>query len=158
MLAIVVLLVSFAWPFVYIGLPFYIEHITTVGPSATLAWTGWILGVTSLMSMVTTPLWGRYGTRGDTRTVFVVMQTLQALGFLAAALAGSLVELFLARVALGAIGATSTLAFMLASREPDPSERRHRLGMIQSATMGGQVLAPLVGAAAAARLGFRVPF
>ena len=158
MLTIVVLLVSFAWSFVYVGLPFYIEHITTVGTSATLAWTGWILGVTSLMIMATTPLWGRYGSRGDTRTVFVVMQTLQALGFLAAALAGSLVELFLARVVLGAIGATSTLAFMLASREPNPGERRQRLGMIQFANMGGQVLAPLVGAAAAARLGFRVSF
>src|SRR5438477_646665 len=79
-------------------------------------------------------------------------------GCLAAALAGSLVELFLARVVLGAIGATSTLAFMLASREPNPGERRQRLGMIQFANMGGQVLAPLVGAATAARLGFRVSF
>src|SRR5947209_18981912 len=98
MLAIVVLLVSFAWSFVYIGLPFYIEHITTVGASATLAWTGWILGVTSLMSMVTTPLWGRYGTRGGTRTVVVVMQTRQALGFLHAARPGSLLELYLVPV------------------------------------------------------------
>jgi MFS transporter, DHA1 family, multidrug resistance protein len=158
MLTVVVMLVSFAWSFVYVGLPFYIEKITTVGPSATLAWTGWILGVTSLVSMATTPLWGRYGTRGDTRSVFVVVQTLQAVGFLAAALAGSLVELFLARFVLGAVGATSTLAFLLAGREPDPGERRHRLAMIQFANMGGQVLAPLVGAAAAARLGFRVSF
>src|SRR5262249_47645443 len=56
------------------------------------------------------------------------------------------------------LGATSTLAFLLAGREPDPGERRHRLAMIQFANMGGQVLAPLVGAAAAARLGFRVSF
>lgn len=158
MLPTVVFLVSFAWSYVYIGLPFYIDHITTVGPGATLAWTGWILGITSLVSMVTTPLWGRFATRTAVRQVFVVMQTLQALGFLAAAMADSLAELFLARFLLGGIGATSTLAFTIAGRVHDPIERRHRLAMIQFANMAGQVLAPLVGAVAASRLGFRVSF
>jgi len=158
MLPTVVFLVSFAWSYVYVGLPFYVDHITTVGPTATLAWTGWILGITSLVSMVTTPLWGRFGGGVNARQVFVVMQTLQALGFLAAALANSLIELFLARFLLGGIAATSTLAFMMAGRVENPTERHHRLAMIQFANMAGQVLAPLVGAVAASRLGFRISF
>jgi MFS family permease len=158
MLAAVMFLVSFAWSSVYVGLPFYIEHITRLDPTATVTWTGWILGISSLVSVVASPLWGRYAAHGDPRTVWVVLQVLQGIGFLAAAFADSLPELFMARFLLGAVGATSTLAFMLASQAHDPAERRRKLALIQSANTAGQVVAPLVGAVAAARLGFRLSF
>ncbi len=158
MLAAVMFLVSFAWSSVYVGLPFYVERITRVDPAATVAWTGWILGITSLVSVASSPLWGRVAARRDPRTVCVVMQVLQALGFLATAFADSLFELFAARFALGAVGATSTLAFVLAGQAPDPAERRRALALIQSANTAGQVAAPLIGAIAAVRLGFRLSF
>lgn len=158
MLTAVMFLVSFAWSFVYVALPFHIEHISPVGPAATLAWTGWILGVTSLGSVVSTPVWSRYAARGDPKAACVWVQALQALGFLATGLAGSLPELFLARLALGVIGSASTFAFILAGRTRDPVELRRRLGTVQSAMMVGQVLGPLPGAVVAARLGFRHTF
>jgi MFS family permease len=158
MLTTVMFLVSFTWSFVYVELPFYIERLSTLGPGPTLAWTGWILGITSLVSVAATPVWGRYAARHDLRAVLVVMQVLQALGFLAAAFADSLPELFAARFVLGAIGASSTLAFMLAGREPDLAERRRRLAAIQSANVLGTVLGPLASAVAASRLGFRLSF
>jgi len=158
MLAAVMFLVSFAWSSVYVGLPFYIERITRLDPAATVTWTGWILGISSLVAVVASPLWGRYAAHGDPRTVWVVLQVLQGIGFLAAAFADSLLELFGARFLLGAVGATSTLAFMLAGQAPDPAERRRKLALIQSANTAGQVVAPLVGAVAATRLGFRLSF
>jgi MFS transporter, DHA1 family, multidrug resistance protein len=158
MLTAVMFLVSFAWSSVYVGLPFYIERITRLDPAATVTWTGWILGISSLVAVVASPLWGRYAAHGDPRTVWVVLQVLQGIGFLAAAFADSLLELFGARFLLGAVGATSTLAFMLAGQAPDPAERRRKLALIQSANTAGQVVAPLVGAVAASRLGFRLSF
>jgi MFS family permease len=158
MLSIVMGLCSFAWAFVYVGLPFHIERITTVGPAATLAWTGWILGITSLAAVGSTPLWGRYAARRDPKQACVLVQLLQALGFLATGLARSLLELFLARLALGVMGSASTFAFILASRSRDPGELRRRLAAVQAAMTAGTVAGPLVGAIAAARLGFRTTF
>ena len=158
MLPAVMFLVSFAWSLVYVALPFHIEHISPVGPAATLAWTGWILGVTSLASVVSTPVWSRYAARGDPKAACVWVQALHGLGFLATGLAGSLLELFLARLALGVIGSASTFAFILAGRTRDPVELRRRLGAVQSAMMVGQVIGPLPGAVVAARLGFRPTF
>jgi MFS family permease len=158
MLAAVMFLVSFAWSSVYVGLPFYIEHITRMDPTATVTWTGWILGISSLVSMAGSPLWARYAAHTDPRTVCVLLQVLQGIGFMGAAFADSLLELFVARFLLGAVGATSTVAFMLAGQGHDPAERRRKLALIQSANTTGQVVAPLVGAVAAARLGFRLSF
>jgi MFS family permease len=46
-------------------LPFYAARLTTSDVGPTLAWTGWILGITSLVSVVSTPVWGRYADRYD---------------------------------------------------------------------------------------------
>src|SRR5262249_3735328 len=40
---------SFAWSFVFVSLPFYIQKMSTMDATATLRWTGWILGVSSLV-------------------------------------------------------------------------------------------------------------
>jgi MFS family permease len=149
---------SLAWSFVFVALPFQVERLSTAGPAATLAWTGWILGVPSLAAVVTGPLWARYGERTDPKTACVLVQTLQGLGFLATALARSVVELFVARLLLGSVGSFSTLAFVIAGRGPDPVAMRRRLAAIQSALVVGTLVGPLPGAAAAARLGFRLTY
>jgi DHA1 family multidrug resistance protein-like MFS transporter len=158
MLTATMFLTSFAWALVYVALPFHIEGITTVGSAATLAWTGWILGITSLGAVVSGPVWSRFADRRDPKAACVSVYSLQSIGFLATGLARSLPELFLTRLALGAVGSASTFAFLLAGRTPDPAVMRRRLAAVQSAIMVGQVLGPLPGALAAARLGFRLTF
>lgn len=142
-----------AWSFVYVSLPFYIQRISTEDPVSTLRWTGWILGITALVSVVTGPFWGRLSERGNPKTFYVVVQILQGLGFLGLALARSLFELFLARLLLGALGAVSTFAFIIAGRSPDEDVRRE-VSAFQSAMTLGQILGPLAGAVTAARIGF----
>jgi MFS transporter, DHA1 family, multidrug resistance protein len=149
---------SFAWSFVFVSLPFHIEHISTVDAAATLRWTGWILGISSLVTVVTSPLWGMLAGRGDPKRFYVRTQTLQAVGFAGMAVARTLPELFLVRIVLGAAGASSTFAFIMAGREDDPAIVRRRVAAVQSAMTVGQVIGPLVGAIAAARIGFRPSF
>lgn len=149
---------SFAWSFVYVSLPFHIQRISTVGEAATLRWTGWILGVSSLVTVATAPVWGRWGERGNPKTLYVVVEALQGLAFLGLALARTLPELFVARFVLGFMGAASTFAFLIAGRAGDAGVVRRRVATVQSAMTVGQVLGPLAGAITAAQLGFRTSF
>ena len=119
---------------------------------------GWILGISSLVTVVTAPMWGRYAERGNPRTLYMVVEALQGVAFFGMALARTLPELFVARLILGFMGAASTFVFIIASRAGSPGAVRRQVATIQSAMTVGQVIGPLAGAIAAARLGFRTSF
>jgi MFS family permease len=149
---------SFAWSFVFVSLPFHILAISSWDATATLRWTGWILGVSPLVTVVTAPVWGRFAERHNPKALYVLTQWLQGAGFFGMALARTLPELFLARFVLGVTGAASTFAFMGAGRAKDAREAQRQVAAIQSAMTVGQVVGPLAGAITAARLGFRASF
>jgi MFS family permease len=143
---------SFAWSFVHVTLPFYITEISTVDPATTLQWSGWILGISSLVTVVTAPFWGRLASRVSPKTLWILTELLQGLGFFVMALAQTLPQLFLARAVLGVMGAASTLGFILAGRRG--ASVRRDVSAMQSGLTVGQVLGPLPGAVIAARVGF----
>ena len=143
---------SFAWSFVYVSLPFYIQRISTVDEASTLRWTGWILGISNIVTVVTGPFWGRLAGQGNPKQLYVLVEVLQGVGFFLLALARTLPELFLARAVLGIMGASSTFAFIMAGR--GGADVRRDVTAIQSALTVGQVVGPLAGAVAAARIGF----
>jgi MFS family permease len=147
-----------AWSFVSVSLPFHVKAISHVDAAATLRWTGWILGITSLTTVLSAPAWGYFAERRDPRRLYIVVEVLQGIGFLGMAIARTLAELFAARLALGFWGAASTFAFIIAGRESNPAETRRQVSRMQGAMMVGQVLGPLAGAMAAAQLGFRLSF
>ncbi|PYN75363.1 MAG: hypothetical protein DMD97_14675 [Candidatus Rokuibacteriota bacterium] len=149
---------SFAWSFVFVSLPFHIQRLSTTDPVSTLRWTGWILGISSLVTVATAPFWGRFAARGDPKTVYVAVEALQGVGFFGMALARTLPELFLARFVLGGMGAASTVAYIIVGRTGQGSEVRRRIATLQSGMTVGQVIGPLIGAIAAARFGFRASF
>jgi len=149
---------TFAWSFVFVSLPFYVQTLSTLDAASTLRWTGWILGITNLVTVVTAPVWGRLGARHDPKTLYVWVELLQGVTFFAMAAARTLGELFVVRFVLGGWGAASTFAFMLAGRARDAADVRRQVSLIQSALTVGQVMGPLIGAVAAARLGFRLSF
>ncbi len=147
---------TFAWSFVYVSLPFYIQAISPFDAATTLRWTGWILGISPLITVVTAPISGRLVHGRDPKYGFVLVQGLQGLGFLLMALARTLPEMFLARALLGLMGAVSTFAFIMAGRSR--GDVRREVAAIQSSMTLGQVFGPPVGAVAAARLGFQLSF
>ncbi len=157
-LPVAMLFGTFAWSFVYVSLPFHIQALSTLDAAGTLRWTGWILGISPLVTVATAPLWGRWAERGDPKRFYVIVEVLQGLAFFGMAAARTLPELFLARLVLGVMGAASTFAFMLAGRAPEPALVRRQVAAVQSAMTVGQVIGPLAGAIAAARMGFRSSF
>ena len=147
---------SFAWSFVYVSLPFYIARLSTLDPISTLRWSGWILGISSLVTVITGPVWGRLAVQASPRALYVAVQLVQGTGFFLMALARTLPELLLARVLLGFMGAASTLAFIIVSRRG--GDVRREVSTIQSGMTVGQVTGPPVGAVVAARIGFQPSF
>jgi DHA1 family multidrug resistance protein-like MFS transporter len=147
-----------AWTFVAVSLPFHVQAISTTDPVTTLQWTGWILGISSLVTVLTAPLWGRWAERGDPKRLYVLVETMQGIAFVGMALARTLPELFASRVVLGLVGAASTFAFIIAGRSATSAEVRRHVANVQSAMTVGQVLGPLAGAMVASRIGFRPSF
>jgi len=107
---------SFAWSFVHVSLPFYIQRVSRYDAATTLRWTGWIFGISPLITVVTAPISGRLAGERDPKRAFVWIQGLQGAGFIVMAFADSLPEIFFARMLLGAMGAVSTFAFIMAGR------------------------------------------
>src|SRR5262245_14271076 len=147
---------SFAWSFVYVSLPFYIHDMSPFDAATTLRWTGWILGISPLITVVTAPISGRLIHGRDAKHGFVLVQGLQGLGFVFMALARTLPQLLMARAVLGLMGAVSTFAFIMAGRQG--GGLRRGVAAVQSSMTLGQVLGPPVGAIIAARFGFRMSF
>lgn len=147
---------TFAWSFVHVSLPFYVHAISPFDASTTLRWTGWILGIGPLITVVMAPISGRLVQGHDPKYGFVWVQGLQGLGFLFMALARTLPQMLLARALLGLMGAVSTFAYIMAGRTR--GDVRREIAAIQSSMTLGQVLGPPIGAIAAARLGFRFSF
>ncbi|MBI2218785.1 MAG: MFS transporter [Candidatus Rokubacteria bacterium] len=158
MLTASIFLGTVAWTFVAVSLPFHVQAISTTDPVTTLRWTGWILGISSLVTVFTAPLWGRWAERGDPKRLYVMVETMQGVAFVGMALARTLPELFASRVVLGLVGAASTFAFIIAGRSATSAEVRRHVAAVQSAMTVGQVLGPLAGAMVAARIGFRPSF
>jgi len=147
---------SFAWSFVHVSLPFYIQGLSKLDAAATLRWTGWILGISPLITVVTAPISGWLAGQRDPKRAFVWTQGLQGAGFVLMALARSLPEIFFARLLLGLMGAVSTFAFIMAGRSG--GDVRREVSEIQLGMTLGQVLGPAAGALTAARLGFGLSF
>jgi DHA1 family multidrug resistance protein-like MFS transporter len=150
------LLGTFAWSFIYVSLPFHVQKMSTLDAAATLRWTGWILGISPLITVLTAPISGRIGEHVDPKRGFIAVQAFQGLGFLGMALARTLPEMLIARLLLGLMGAVSTFAFIMVGRSG--GDVRHQVSYIQSAMTLGQVLGPAAGAMVAARIGFRLSF
>ena len=149
---------TFAWAFVFVSLPFHVREISTLDAAGTLRWTGWILGITNLVTVVTAPVWGRLAMRYEPKTLYIAVELLQGVTFFGMVIARTLGELFLVRLVLGAWGAASTFAFVMAGQLGNAADVRRQVAIIQSAITVGQVMGPLFGAVAAARVGFRPSF
>src|SRR5262249_52920198 len=95
---------TFAWSFVSVSLPFYIHSMSPFDEVTTLRWTGWILGISPLITVVTAPISGRLVHGRDPKRGFVLVQGLQGLGFFLMALARTLPQMLFARALLGLMG------------------------------------------------------
>ena len=108
---------SFAWSFVHVSLPFYIQALSPFDAATTLRWTGWILGISPLITVITAPISGRLAGRRDPKRAFVWTQGMQGAGFVLMALRADPARRSSSPAACSVLmGAVSTFAFIMAGR------------------------------------------
>jgi MFS transporter, DHA1 family, tetracycline resistance protein len=110
------------------------------------------------MQFLVAPWWGSLSDRVGRRPVLLVGLFGAAASYLAFGLAGSLLTLFVARIAGGVMGATVGVAQAYIADVTEPSERARGMGMIGAAFGLGFILGPAIGGGLSALWGPAAPF
>ncbi|BBK44524.1 tetracycline resistance MFS efflux pump [Allostella vacuolata] len=121
-------------------LPFYAEHFGA-GPEVVTM----VMASYSLAQLFTAPLWGRLSDRIGRRPVLLASLAGSVLAYLALAVAPSLLVLFLARIAAGAMAGNIAAAQAYIADVTPPERRAQGMGMIGAAFGLGFILGPAIG-------------
>lgn len=151
-----VFLNTFGWGFAQVSLPFYVRAISPGDIAYTLRWTGWIMGITPLLVLATTPLWIRWTRSWDPRKSFALADGLQGAALLMLCFIKTVTGVFAARLFLGLGGPANTFAFIIAGQST--RNVAWTISAMHSAVTAGILVAPLAGALAAAHFGYGPSF
>jgi MFS transporter, DHA1 family, tetracycline resistance protein len=127
-------------------LPFYAEEFGATPLQVTL-----LIASFSATQFVAVPIWGRISDRLGRRPFIIAGLFASAVSYLIFGLAGSLLMLFVSRIAAGAAGGTIAVAQAYVADTTGPSDRAHGLGMLGAASGLGILVGPAIG-------GFFSPF
>jgi MFS transporter, DHA1 family, tetracycline resistance protein len=127
-------------------LPFYAEEFGATPLQVTL-----LIASFSAMQFVAVPIWGKVSDRLGRRPFIIAGLFASAVSYLIFGLAGSLVMLFVSRIAAGAAGGTIAVAQAYVADTTGPADRAHGMGMLGAASGLGILIGPAIG-------GFFSPF
>lgn len=140
------LAVSMAYGVTLPVLPFMVERLIG-GDARAVGWhTGFLTGVYTLGLLFFSPLWGAVSDRAGSRRTVAVGLAGAALSLLLLDRIRSLIWLYLARAAGGALSAAVLPAVLAYTAEQSrPSERPRRFARVASASTLGFLLGPVLG-------------
>ena len=121
-------------------LPYYAEHFGA-GPELVTM----VMASYSLAQLVTAPLWGRLSDRIGRRPVLMTSMAGSVVSYLVLAVAPSLLVLFLARIAAGAMAGNIAAAQAYVADVTPPERRAQGMGVIGAAFGLGFILGPAIG-------------
>jgi MFS family permease len=145
----------FAWGWVQVILPFYMQQLNH-DAKTTLLWIGWGMGIAPLLIMISTPPWIWMTRRWDPRHCFVLTNLLQGCCLAALVAADTNFQVLVARGLLGLSGPSNSFAFMIAgtsSKDPYPA-----VAAMHTSMTFGMLMAPLMAGVATTRLGYASSF
>lgn len=139
-------------------LPLFIRELGVTEINATAQWSGWIFAAPFVVSFFVIPLWGvlgdRYGRKLMTlRAVFGLAIAQILIGF-----SQNVEQLFLFRILQGLLSGFYPAAIALTAANTPREKTGYALGMIQSASLAGNIIGPLIGGVTSDILGFRNVF
>ena len=144
--------------FVKIFLPFFIIRISPYSPHETLIWVGVIMGVPSLISAVTSTLWGSLTSRLSPKLLFLRGLFCHSVLFFLMGFTSSLHILLMLRILQGVMGGVSTVGLIIVSFSSSIEKISVDIGFFQSSITLGQLVGPPIGALMAIILGYKGSF
>ncbi|WP_117161078.1 MFS transporter [Paraliobacillus sp. X-1268] len=142
-------------------LPFLSLYIATLGDfseSYVQKWSGIIFGITFVTAFIFSPLWGKIGDRYGRKHILVVSGFGLGLSVLLMGFVGSVWQLFLLRLFMGVFTGFISMSQALISTQTPKHIAGRVLGTLQTGSITGILMGPLIGGLLADAIGYSSTF
>ncbi|TLS38954.1 MFS transporter [Pseudalkalibacillus caeni] len=139
-------------------LPLYIETFGNYSDAYVQKWAGFIFGVTFLVAFFVSPLWGRFGDRYGRKKILVTTSAGIATSIFLMGYVHSVEQLFLLRLFMGFVTGFIPTSLAFISAQTPKKIAGKTLGTLQTGTVSGSLLGPIIGGALADSVGFTYTF
>ncbi|HAL55280.1 MAG TPA: hypothetical protein DCP63_02080 [Bacteroidetes bacterium] len=139
-------------------LPFYVRTLGVTAPEDVARWSGYVFAGPFFISFFLTPVWGFLGDRYGRKLMVVRAIFGLAISQALIGLSQNVEMLFFFRMLQGAISGFISAALALISATTPHEKSGYAIGLLQTATAGGNVIGPLVGGSLADAFGYRPIF
>lgn len=137
-------------------MPFYPVYLEQLGVKQGVEfWSGVIISLSSVCSMIMSPVWGAIGDRHGRRRMMLRAGIFLVLGYVLTAAAQAGWQLALIRMMIGALTGFVPMAVAIVGVSTPQAEVGQALGVIQTAWPSGAIIGPVVGGVAMDLVGIR---
>ncbi len=142
-------------------LPFislYIEEFGNFSDSYVQTWSGWVFGITFVTAFIFSPIWGRIGDKYGRKKILIFSAAGLGLSVLLMGFANSVWELFLLRLFMGIFTGFIPMSQAMISTQTPKRIAGQVLGTLQTGSITGALMGPLLGGALADTFGYASTF
>lgn len=136
----------------------YIESLGNFSDAYVQTWSGWVFGVTFMTAFIFSPIWGRFGDKHGRKPILIISASGLGLSILLMGFATSVWQLFLLRLFMGVFtGFIPTSQALISTQTPKKIAGRV-LGTLQTGSITGTLMGPLLGGVLADSFGYANSF
>lgn len=142
-------------------LPFislYIEEFGNFSDTYVQTWSGWIFGITFVTAFIFSPIWGRIGDKFGRKKILIISAAGLGLSVLLMGFASSVWELFLLRLFMGVFTGFIPMSQAMISTQTPKKIAGQVLGTLQTGSITGALMGPMLGGALADVFGYASTF
>ncbi|WP_246942839.1 MFS transporter [Bacillus pinisoli] len=142
-------------------LPFLSLYIDTFGEFSTTYvqhWSGWTFGITFVTAFIFSPIWGRLGDQYGRKKILIFTSTLLGISIFLMGFVDSVGELFFLRLFMGICTGFISLSQAYISTQTPKEMAGRVMGTLQTGSITGALLGPMIGGVLADSIGFAATF
>lgn len=136
----------------------YIETFGNFSSEYVQNWSGWIFAITFVTAFLFSPVWGRIGDKYGRKKILILSATGLALSVLLMGFATSVWQLFLLRLLSGVFTGFVPMSQALISTQTPKEIAGRVLGTLQTGSVTGTLMGPLLGGVIADIYGYSAAF
>lgn len=142
-------------------LPFislYIESFGNFSESYVQNWSGWIFAITFVSAFIFSPIWGRIGDKYGRKKILIISATGIGLSVLLMGFATNVWQLFLLRFFMGIVTGFIPISQAFIATQTPKKVAGKVLGTLQTGSITGTLMGPMIGGVLADSLGYATSF